>query len=345
MAEVGKLSASKITTYKGCSFAYFLNYVQHERVPSNFRLVADKGIHYMLDKFYKVNYKSPESFGRFWNWYWFREVAGEGIKGKAREKLEIEEVKYMGKNKETGKREEKIIRIGNHINFGMGDPEMKKGIVFGYMKMGNSMLQDFHRRMRKKTVIDGIEKEITITPLCHEQGFGVKKADNIEIAGHSVRGVFDRIDEKNGKYWIADYKTDKHSPQENSFVLHRNIQFTLYSNVFRQIYGKEEDAILYYHLRSDTLLKTHRSEKDYDYLKHILDEVADGITQNKFTPFYGFHCNFCDLKTACEKYSIKHHGGPRLDLDNKIMSAERFTEWDEDVPEEADWTLAGVEER
>ena len=65
MADVGKISSTKITTYKGCSFAYFLKYVAHEKVPTNIRAGFGKEIHYMLELFYDRNFKSAESFGKY----------------------------------------------------------------------------------------------------------------------------------------------------------------------------------------------------------------------------------------------------------------------------------------
>jgi len=212
------------------------------------------------------------------------------------------------------------LKVGNHVNLGP-DP---LGIFFGYMKTGDKILKRFYIRHKEK--INPLEKELV---------FGRKKEDVIKIGDHEVTGVFDRIDKLKNKWYITDYKTNKYSPETDSFTLHRNIQFSLYSHAFRQIFGEKEAAILFYHLRSGKVFKTFRNQKDYDYLKRILDEVSEGITKNKFVPFYGFHCNMCDKKSACEKYSIPHHGGPRINLGNQIKGAKEFDLWydvDADIP-------------
>jgi CRISPR/Cas system-associated exonuclease Cas4 (RecB family) len=326
MAEVGKLSASKITTYKGCSLSYYLRYVQHEKVPSNVRLVFGKGVHYMLEKFYKTNYKSAESFSKYWKYYWMSDVAGDFLKGKEKKNLKVQEFKL---------KDDFIVKIGSHVDLG---PE-PVGVMFGYMKLGEGILSRFYNRhiIEKRENKNGRKPPIFI-----EKSFGVKKDEPFDIDGHLVRGVFDRIDESENGGYITDYKTDKSSPGRDSFTLHRHPQFTIYSYAYRKLYGKEEKAILYYHLRSGEIFKTHRSEKDYDYIKKLLDEVSDGISRDNFVPFYGFHCNMCDLKTACEKYSIPHHGGPRIDLEGKIKGAEQFTNWDVEIP---DWMEDQIEER
>ena len=309
MAQVGKLSASKITTYKGCSLSYFLKYVKHEKTPTSVRAVFGKDIHYMLNRFYNVNYQSPESFAKYWKFYWTSNVAGNFLKGKNKENLDVRQFNL---------KKDFVLRLGDHIEFGP-DPV---GVFFGYMKLGENILKKFYIKRKNRP-----------PPIAKESSFGAKKDEPFKINSHLVRGVFDRIDKIDKGYLITDYKTDKKSPEEDSFVLDRNPQFTLYSYAFRKLYGEKEYAILYYHLRSGKVFKTHRSEKDFDYIKKLLDDVSEGITKNIFVPFYGFHCNFCDYKVVCEKYSIPYRGGPRIDLEGKIKGAKEFTEWDVDPPE------------
>jgi len=329
MADVGKLSATKLTTYKGCSLAYCLKYVEHEKVPSNVRLVFGKNIHYMLERFYKVNYKSAESFSKYWKFYWTSNIAGDFLKGKEKENLVVKEFKI---------KDDFILSVGSHVDVG---PE-PVGVFFGYMKLGEAILRRFYNRHIVEKDSKNNERQI---PIGIEKSFGVKKAEPFYINGHLVRGVLDRIDKTKKGYYLTDYKTDKSSPGKDSFILHRHPQFTLYSYAFRKLFGRMERAILFYHLRSGKIFKTYRSEKDFDYLKKLLDEVAEGIGKDNFVPFYGFHCNFCDYKVACEKYSIPYHGGPRIDLEGKIKPAKEFKDWDIELPEKSDWVNMGVEER
>ncbi len=319
MAEPGKISPSKITTYKGCPLAYFLKYVEHVKVPDNVRLVFGKRIHYLLDRFYEVNFKSPDSFAGFWFGDWRRTISGEHLRGKAKRELQVKEYPYMGRD-EHGNKVEKILKVGNHVDLG----DNPVGVFFGYSNLGSSILKRFFERHKQKP-----------PPLERERAFGKRKDEPLEINGHPVTGVFDRIDEMSGEFYITDYKTDKASPGNNSFILHRHPQFTFYSMAFRMLFGKAEKALLFYHLRTGQVFQTFRSEKDFDYVKRLIDEVVDGVTRNQFTPFYGFHCNFCDYQCdACEKYSMPHHGGPRIDLEGKIKTAESFPVWNQEVP---DW--------
>jgi len=74
MANPGRLSSSKITTYLGCSFSYWLQYIEHAKVPTHVRLVFGSVIHRMLDKFYEINFKSPETFVKYWRFQWFSQA-------------------------------------------------------------------------------------------------------------------------------------------------------------------------------------------------------------------------------------------------------------------------------
>ena len=76
MADPGKVSASKISTYMGCSAAYYFQYEAHEKVPTPVNLLFGKTVHYLTDHFYDVNFKSVESFVKFWRHYWSEHVSG-----------------------------------------------------------------------------------------------------------------------------------------------------------------------------------------------------------------------------------------------------------------------------
>ena len=106
----------------------------------------------------------------------------------------------------------------------------------------------------------------------------------------------------------------------------------MYSYVFRKKFGVEEDTILYYHLRSGTAFRTHRSQRDHDYIRRLAHHVANEVVRDVFIPFYGFHCNFCKFKVPCDKYTVSHHGGPTITLEGRIKPARKFEDWDVQAP-------------
>jgi len=320
-----RLSASKITTYKGCPLAYYLKYVEHVDVPEDARVVFGKVIHSMLDKFYELNFKSADSFVGAWRFNWFRACSGEALTEKRKEIFKVNEYPLSNGT----------IRLGTHVKFCKPNSDADPvGIFFSYMKLGENILRQFYEQFKH-----------TSPPVLREKAF------EIDIQGinrkHHIVVIFDRIDLKNGLPIIGDYKTDKTSPEENpeekAFQLHRHPQFTLYSLAFRKLIEdgrlkgiipegiEKEAAIWYYHLRSGKIFETKRSERDYEYILNLLEDVTDGILSQRFTPFYGFHCGLCDYQIPCEKYSICH-GGPRIDLEGRIKTPKEVS-WDEDIGE------------
>lgn len=303
MANAGKLSATKLATYEGCSLVYFLKYIAHEKVQVNARLLFGKHIHYMLEDFYKKNFKSEESFVNSGKYRWRALASGEFLKGKQKENL-VTKIHKLNNGYE--------LKIGNHVNFG----ENPVGIYFAFRNLGNSLLESFYRKHKGKK-----------PPKKVEFAFGVRNDSPFKINGHLVRGAIDRIDNLNKTWYITDYKTDKKSPEENNFILDRNPQFTIYSYAFREIFQEKEDAILYYHLRSGKVFKTKRTEKDFDYLKSLLDKVSEGVSREIFIPFYGFHCNFCDYQEACANYSIDYKGNPKINKKRKNLQTKISDDW------------------
>jgi len=319
MAEVGKLSASKINTYMGCSFAYFLKYVVHADVPVNIRANFGKEIHYMLKSFYDKKFKSSESFANYFKHRWLSSVAGDFLNGKKKSKLIVGEYPYYRRNRETEEREESRIRIGSHIDVSFCKKEDVVGIIFGYMVLGANILKRFYERHKEKP-----------RPVALEKSFGVKKDELISINGHPIRGVFDRLDNIKDNWYITDYKTDKVLPEKNSPSLCKNPQFTLYSLAFREIFKEQEKAILYYHLRTGNVLETYRNEEDFDDLKKVLDKVVNGIENDEFIPFQTSHCGFCDCRIPCQKYLAEQDKQNKVGLEG--IATRRFTHWDENIP-------------
>ncbi|MBS3073761.1 PD-(D/E)XK nuclease family protein [Candidatus Pacearchaeota archaeon] len=71
------LSYSKISTYIGCPFEYLLKYGLGIETRDNPYLAFGKLVHEMLDKFWDIDYKSPESFGGQFTGIWYKLVNNE----------------------------------------------------------------------------------------------------------------------------------------------------------------------------------------------------------------------------------------------------------------------------
>lgn len=72
MVDPGEMSPSKLAAFYNCPRYYFFQYVQHLRVPDSVYLAFGKSIHYMLRLLYEKNWKSEETFARFFKGQWYR---------------------------------------------------------------------------------------------------------------------------------------------------------------------------------------------------------------------------------------------------------------------------------
>lgn len=66
------MSYSKINTYKGCPFAYFLNYGLGVVVPDSPALAFGGTLHIMAKKFWETNYKSDKTFANAFRGMWIQ---------------------------------------------------------------------------------------------------------------------------------------------------------------------------------------------------------------------------------------------------------------------------------
>ena len=300
MAEIGKLSATKIGTYITCPFLYYLKYIEHEKVPTSVNLVFGRQIHYMLEQFYKVSYKDADKFANSWKYRWRGVIAGEFLKGKEKENLKIEThtIKLRGGGEDK-------IETGNHVKF-FGETPVSG--FYAYKRLGVSILKRFYERHKPQPSPSLTEKRFTFN-----------------FRGYEITGVLDRVERYNGGIYITDYKTDKSSPERGTFILHKHPQFTIYSSAYRSLFNEEEKNILYYHLRSGTVLKTTRVQADYDYLEQLCERVSDGISKDDFTPHYGYQCRFCDFQRPCSQRTTGLDGIRMLEKDE--IKAEYPEEW------------------
>ncbi len=270
MADPGVLSSSKITTYKGCPLAYYLTYVAKPKIPIPQRpeKVFGREIHVMLQKFYRK--ETNKKFKKSYFAFSSKESFINAWKHRWWE--------GVVKNK-----------FENYEEIDWKDEEEPARLY----ALGVNMLSAFYDYHIKLPYPKEIEKRFVE-----------------DFRGHKLTGVFDRIDVKDGVHYIIDYKTDKSEP--SSLILNKHPQFTIYSAIYEKIYSDElngqKPRIVFYHLRTGKAYETLRNEEDYDYLERLIISTKEGILQDKFTPFYGFHCRFCEYQPICEKFYLEGGG-------------------------------------
>lgn len=165
----------------------------------------------------------------------------------------------------------------------------KKDIVFynenEYLKKfkdGQQLLLDYY---------DTFVKKVKKPPQMLEYFFGKDKV--VEIGDHTIIGVFDQIDAKDR---VIDYKTGVKPTQAK---LDLDLQFTIYSYAYRQLFGKNEGGLVLRHLGTMKDLKTTRTEDDFDILKEEITKVERRLKGKIFIRNLGRGCDNCYFIEHC----------------------------------------------
>lgn len=278
---IGTVSASKLRTYRGCHFAYLLNYILH--LPPTIylpRMAAGEDIHKILQDFNKGVLQTKD----------------ELINGRTIECIE------------NGKKKEKKILgwkarwygsvFSRNIYF---NSEAQQHIIF---HSGTQALEKFFEREKDKPKPQFAEERFENVALSYEIGG--------EKVVYKLRGVFDKIDIRDVKIKITDYKTGDASKVFADF----DLQFTLYWYAYNKMAEvdprfpkpeKPEDLeMVLYHLalyktQEIEEKKTSRSKTDLKYLGNEIYNADTDIRKKNFTPFIGMHCqkNSCLFLDLC----------------------------------------------
>jgi CRISPR/Cas system-associated exonuclease Cas4 (RecB family) len=314
ISDIFPLSATKISTWKTCPFAFYLKYIEKVKVPQSVHLAFGKSVHYALEQFYKKNFKSAESFAKWWAHQWQRMIAGQNL-GKERDFWGVREHSW------TNKSGERIpIQFCNLIYFPQNEKDAI-GAYFAYRKLGMNILQKFYEKHKALSKPFATEKRITF-----------------DFRGYKILAILDRADEHEGKKFVTDYKTDKGFPSSDDPVLLNHHQFTIYSAAFRDLFGVEESGILYYHLRSllndskTSIIKTQRLSHHFDNLERVCESTFKGVEKalqdGIFDQVWDHRCRFCDYSKPCLERTTSQQGIRLLsDLEKEALRTEEFDGW------------------
>ncbi|MFP4467225.1 MAG: ATP-dependent helicase [Candidatus Goldiibacteriota bacterium] len=184
------------------------------------------------------------------------------------------------------------------------DFEYLKGI-FDSLWRNTGFASAAHEKERYDRGIESIrgfiqaENESETLPKYIEKDFEFKLSGDI-----IVRGRWDRVDEKDGKVTIIDYKTSdvRNEKKAEDKLKSQDItrQLKLYMIAHEKVYGRPADAAGIYFFESAILkTKKFRANTLLDYEKKIF-EVAEKIKENKFEATPGAHtCRYCAFFNIC----------------------------------------------
>lgn len=174
--------------------------------------------------------------------------------------------------------------------------------------LGTRTLDPRHVSARQKLNMQGFElihnfyqvnKDEPGTPIAVDHEY------RVPIAGIVVTGKFELIRETIDKsrstrfIEIVDYKTG--SDVVDPFLLNHDINISIASYAFRNLFQAKEDRLTYHYLKTGKEIHISRDEKEFDRLKRIVDGVAEGITKGHLYPRHTFMCKVCPVKDTCDR--------------------------------------------
>jgi PD-(D/E)XK nuclease superfamily len=112
--------------------------------------------------------------------------------------------------------------------------------------------------------------------------------DRFEI---DVHGYMDLVIEVNGKLYILDWKSGKHS--EDKYKL----QAILYSWALYKKYGLIDDCVKFVHpsKKENKIVDVVVKDEDYRIVSKKVNEMFDAIEDNYFKKSNGDHCKWCGI--------------------------------------------------
>jgi putative RecB family exonuclease len=137
-------------------------------------------------------------------------------------------------------------------------------------------------------------------PLALEHAFELK------LDGYTLAGKIDKVDRlRAGGLEITDFKTNRRLPALEK--LQDDLQLSIYHLAAKEIWGIEAEKLTFYFLLPNQKMTTSRSREQIEDALRQIQEVAGGISAQRFDPRENPLCPWCDYQEKCpllrHKYS------------------------------------------
>ena len=158
-------------------------------------------------------------------------------------------------------------------------------------KIGDPLQRELYERDGRRQLKDFLE-----SPAARPHGTVamLEHSFRCEIAGTSVTGRIDRVDEDADGYVIVDYKTGKPKSQD---AADKSLQLSIYAIALGS--SKPVKMLIFQNLENNSSVQTTRAPEDVLKAEAKIAEVAAGIAAGRFEPYPGRHCNWCAYCTIC----------------------------------------------
>lgn len=145
----------------------------------------------------------------------------------------------------------------------------------------------------QKLVAKYYNKFIKGVPEPKKVEYFIGRKEGIKLGKYNVVAVFDQITHDD---IIVDVKSGV-KPTQNQLDL--DLQFTIYSYVYRQLYGKEEKGLILRHVGTMKDLETTRTNKDFEILLEEVNKLEDKLNSNVYLRSLGRNCARCYFFEHC----------------------------------------------
>jgi len=129
----------------------------------------------------------------------------------------------------------------------------------------------------------------------------VEYSFRIPIGPNTVTGRWDRLDERDGRAVIIDYKSsavqDQKKADKEAGI---SLQLSIYALAYHAKHGRPPDEVQLHFLESGLIGRAQRDDDDLEKTKETILNVAEGIRAANFeaTPTY-LACQYCTYRQVC----------------------------------------------
>jgi len=156
-----------------------------------------------------------------------------------------------------------------------------------YYKLGKKIIKEFYDEFCKNPP--------NILKIDNEPALEVNF--NFKIAGRTLRGKIDRIDESKDGVSIIDYKTGR---AKDKLDFEEREQLLIYQLAAEEIYKLKPKELVYYYLDDSKKVSFLGSEKDKESIKEKIIQKIEQVENSQFEPTPGWQCQYCDFKDICD---------------------------------------------
>ena len=148
----------------------------------------------------------------------------------------------------------------------------------------------------------------TYKPFDGERTIALEKMVFLKLGNHTIRGIIDRLSERDGIYEIHDYKTSMTLPTLEE--LGKDRQLALYALAVKEMYDAPETELVWHYVAFNREMRIKKGGEELervrkDTIKKIM-EIERAMDEENFSPNESALCPYCEYQHLCPLFKHKH---------------------------------------